>query len=72
MDPVKLPFAVRIRFLNAWYCQRHNKTKQLLSLDNNQAIFKDGKPDNETESTNQWNGHYYTGIHGQSVFLKSN
>lgn len=67
MDPVKLLFAVRIRFLNAWYYQRHTKTKQLLSLDNKQTIFKDGKLDNETESTNQWTGHYYTSIHRQTV-----
>lgn len=42
MDPVKLLFAIRIRFLNAWYCQRHTKTKQLFSPDNNQAVSRTG------------------------------
>lgn len=45
MDPAKSLFTVRIRVLNALYCERHTKTKELLIPDNNQAIFKKRKPE---------------------------
>lgn len=64
MDSVKLLLAIRTRLLNARYCQRHAKTKQLLSPDNNQTIFKDRKPENQTEPTKPWTEYYYTDTQG--------
>lgn len=67
MDLVKLLFVIRIRFSNAWYCQRYTKTKQLFSPDDKQAIFKNRKRDKQAEPTNPWTGYYYTDTEGQSV-----
>lgn len=37
------------------------------SSDNDQAVFKDRKPVNQTEATNPQTGFYYTDTQGQSI-----